>query len=677
MDTKSLLNKLKEFGIDSKEAYMADAFSRNIGLLTQAEQEKLSNVTIAIPGMGGVGGVHLITMVRTGVGRFHLSDFDTYEPVNINRQYGAQVPDFGRPKMQVMKEQALSINPYIEIKEFPEGINKTNIDDFLDGVQVVLDGLDFFAFETRRLLFNRAREKGIHVITAGPMGFSSAMLIFSPEGMSFDEYFNITEGMTLSDKQLAFFIGIAPRATHLKYVDLSRVDLDTKAGPSLNIACQICSGMAATEAVRIILNKGGIKPVPHFFQFDPFTQEYRKGKLYMGNRNPIQKIKLKVVKKLLQRNKWKYKPSIPEFPAVKITKEHLPEEVIRYIIRAGIQAPSGDNAQPWKFSFKDNTIFLYLDKEADNSFFNINQIASIISCGAVLENMRIAATRFGLKTRIIYLPDAKDKNIMAAIELSLADVPKDPLFESIWNRHTNRKPYDKKPIPETILNELKDMVESISGVTLRFITERATLKKVARIVYKADLIRTEYKPLHEHLGKMIRFTDAEARKKGDGLPLKNLEAGFAGETFLKITRPWKVMNVANRIGLGRMVALHSYQSILNSSAVALMTVQGMEIENFLKGGQVLERAWLNITQKGLSMQPMTAVTLFWLRWQLEGENAFSENHRHLLQETFEEYRMLFPDVNFEREGHVLLFRLGYGKEVKYETYRKDVDSFLR
>jgi len=678
MDRKSLLNKLKEFGIDSKEAYMAEAFSRNIGLLTQAEQVKLSNATVAIPGMGGVGGVHLITMVRTGVGRFHLSDFDTFEPVNINRQFGARVPDFGRPKLKVMVEQALSINPYIEIKEFPEGINNSNIDNFLDGVQVVLDGLDFFAFDTRRLLFNRAREKGIHVITAGPLGFSSAMLIFSPnKGMSFDEYFNIVEGMSEWDQHLAFFMGIAPRATHLKYMELSRVDLDAKAGPSLNIGCQICAGMAATEALRIILNRGRVKPVPHFIQFDPYLQKYRKGYLLGGNRNPIQQLKKRAVGLLLRRNRARYRLSAPEFPAIKAIADKVPEQVIRYIIGAGIQAPSGDNAQPWKFSFHDNTLFLHLDREADCSFFNINQIASMISCGAVVENMRIAATRFGLKARIAYLPDAKDKNMMAAIELGLADVPKDPLFESIWNRHTNRKPYDKKPIPETILHELKDMVESIPGVTLHLITERATLKKVARIVYKADRIRTEYRPLHEHLGKMIRFTDAEAREKGDGLPLKNLEAGFAGETFLKITRPWKVMNVANCIGLGRMVALHSYQSILNSSAVALLTVQGMGIEDFLKGGQVLERAWLSITQKGLSMQPMTAVTLFWLRWQIEGENAFSEAYRHLLQETFEEYRMLFPDVNFEREGHVLLFRLGYGKEIKYETYRKDVDSFLR
>jgi len=55
MDKNSLLNKVKEFGLNTREEYMAEAFSRNIGLLTQTEQDKLSNAKVAIPGMGGVG----------------------------------------------------------------------------------------------------------------------------------------------------------------------------------------------------------------------------------------------------------------------------------------------------------------------------------------------------------------------------------------------------------------------------------------------------------------------------------------------------------------------------------------------------------------------------------------------------------------------------------------------
>ena len=303
----AFMSTLQAFGIGSRETFMAEAFSRNIGLLTTSEQAKLADATIAIPGMGGVGGVHLITLIRMGVGKFHLADFDTFEPANINRQFGARIPDLGKSKLAVMTQEALEINPFLEIKGFPKGLSKENIDEFLTGVDVVIDALDFFEFDIRRLLFNRAREKGIYVITAGPLGFSSAMLIFSPhEGMSFDEYFGIKDDMSDQEKYLSYAIGLAPRATHIKYMDLSKVSLESKAGPSSSIACQVCSAMAATEALRIILKPGGVKAVPHYFQFDPYTRKFRNGKLRMGNQNPIQKIKKLLIKALLKRKQSRH-----------------------------------------------------------------------------------------------------------------------------------------------------------------------------------------------------------------------------------------------------------------------------------------------------------------------------------------------------------------------------------
>jgi len=158
--------------------------------------------------------------------------------------------------------------------------------------------------------------------------------------------------------------------------------------------------------------------------------------------------------------------------------------------------------------------------------------------------------------------------------------------------------------------------------------------------------------------------------------LKNLEAGLAGEVFLRLARPWWVMNLVNKSGLGRMVALHSYQAIVNSSAAALLTTSGMDTRNFLVGGQALERIWLKLTSYGIAMQPMTAITLFWLRWQLRGPDDFSSIHQDLLEGVWKEYRELFRQVNFDREGHVMLFRMGYAPHIKHRTYRKHVDDFL-
>lgn len=68
-----------------------EAFSRNLGVVSPDQHQRLRNATVAIAGMGGVGGDYLISLVRAGVGGFHLAEFDEFELVNFNRQYGANM----------------------------------------------------------------------------------------------------------------------------------------------------------------------------------------------------------------------------------------------------------------------------------------------------------------------------------------------------------------------------------------------------------------------------------------------------------------------------------------------------------------------------------------------------------------------------------------------------------
>jgi molybdopterin/thiamine biosynthesis adenylyltransferase len=284
-----------------EQQFRTAAFSRNIGLLTEEEQERLKQVTVAIPGLGGVGGSHLICLARAGIGRFHLADFDTFDMVNVNRQYGARIPDMGRPKLDVLAEEALEVNPYVELKKFPEGVTRENLASFLKGVQVVVDGLDFFAVDERRMLFMEAHRLGIFVITAGPMGFSSSLLVFDPDrSPDFDTYFDIRTEMTKKQRLAAFAVGLSPRPTHLSYIDMSKVDLEAEIGPSLGSACYLCTAMAVTETLRIVLGRPGLQPVPHYCQFDPNMHTFRQGCLRWGNRGPLQRIKMWWVLRRLQ-----------------------------------------------------------------------------------------------------------------------------------------------------------------------------------------------------------------------------------------------------------------------------------------------------------------------------------------------------------------------------------------
>src|SRR3954470_6495100 len=105
-----------------------EAFSRHLGLISPDEQARLRRSRVAIVGMGGVGGVHLITLARLGIGSFHVAGPGCLELVNFNRQYGANLRSVGRGKAEVMAEEARLINPEIDLKVFPEALTPANVD---------------------------------------------------------------------------------------------------------------------------------------------------------------------------------------------------------------------------------------------------------------------------------------------------------------------------------------------------------------------------------------------------------------------------------------------------------------------------------------------------------------------------------------------------------------------
>ncbi len=267
-----------------------EAFSRNIGLLSEAEQEKLRTFTIAIPGMGGVGGIHLISLVRQGFEKFKIADLDAYELKNTNRQYGARLDTLGRSKVDVMKEEALKINPGCTIEVFPEGVTEENIDLFLQDVDLSVDALDAFVVDVRRMFYNESLTRNIPIVSAGPIGFGSAFLIFMPGGPTFDEYFAITDHMSYQEKILSFMIGLVPQMLQRPY--MRKTSLKERRGPSSIGAVNLCAGIVAIYALKVLLKKGRVKAVPYYHQFDVMREKYVVKRLHFGNKNPIQRLKL-------------------------------------------------------------------------------------------------------------------------------------------------------------------------------------------------------------------------------------------------------------------------------------------------------------------------------------------------------------------------------------------------
>lgn len=262
------------------------AFSRNLGLINESEQAQLRNFRIAIAGMGGVGGVHLITLLRMGFEKFNICDFDTFEVGNFNRQYGASLTNLGKNKAETMAALGREINPMADIKVFTEPLKKETVPQFLSGCQVYVDGMDAFEIRVRRELFMRARESGLYSVSAGPIGFSVASMVFSPHGMSFDRYFGYDEAE--SDLMLfaRFLAGLCPKSLQRPYMDKSRIDPKNHRGPSSALACQLCAGVMGAEVLKIALKRGPIRPAPYFQQFDAYRGKLATGRRWCGKWNP-------------------------------------------------------------------------------------------------------------------------------------------------------------------------------------------------------------------------------------------------------------------------------------------------------------------------------------------------------------------------------------------------------
>lgn len=275
------------------------AFSRNIGWVTSAEQIVLRSKRVAVAGGGGVGGVHLLTLARLGITKFHIADFDTFDIPNFNRQVGACMSTVGQPKVEVMARMARDINPEIELKLFPAGINKDNLHEFLDGVDLYVDGLDFFAFDARQQTFAECARRGIPATTVAPLGMGAGLVNFLPGGMTFEEYFQWGD-LADNEKALRFLVGLAPAGLHRSYLVVPEaVNLPERRGPSTIMACQLCAGVAGTQALKILLQRGHVLAAPHAMQYDAYRDKLVRTWRPGGNRNPIQRLALFFGRKMM------------------------------------------------------------------------------------------------------------------------------------------------------------------------------------------------------------------------------------------------------------------------------------------------------------------------------------------------------------------------------------------
>ncbi|MEJ6002484.1 ThiF family adenylyltransferase [Paucibacter soli] len=276
------------------------AFSRNIGWVTRDEQQVLRRTRVAIAGLGGVGGTHALTLARLGVGKFCIADFDSFEVHNFNRQVGASMATLGQPKAEVLARMVLEINPEADVRVFKEGVTPENIGEFLRDVDVYVDGIDFFAMEARRLLFNACERLEIPALTAAPLGMGVSFLYFKPGAMRFEDYFRF-EGASVQEQYARFIAGLSPAMLQRAYMVVpDAVNFAQRQGPSTMMACELCAGVMATSVLKLVLKRGNLRAAPWAMQFDAYRQQLRFTWRPLGNANPLQRLMLMFIRPILR-----------------------------------------------------------------------------------------------------------------------------------------------------------------------------------------------------------------------------------------------------------------------------------------------------------------------------------------------------------------------------------------
>lgn len=139
----------------------ADIFSRSEALLGKDGLNKLASTKVIVFGVGGVGSWCAEALVRTGVGHLTLVDPDEVCYSNINRQLPATTETVGRPKVEVLKERFLSINPEAEIQALHGAFHAENAETFhLEMYDYVIDAIDSLEDKAELILAASRLENG-------------------------------------------------------------------------------------------------------------------------------------------------------------------------------------------------------------------------------------------------------------------------------------------------------------------------------------------------------------------------------------------------------------------------------------------------------------------------------------------------------------------------------------
>lgn len=345
------------------------------------------------------------------------------------------------------------------------------------------------------------------------------------------------------------------------------------------------------------------------------------------------------------------------------------EDVIKKIVSESVNAPSGDNCQPWYFSVDQSVLLIYKKDEGNNNYLDFKSRGTLLAHGALVENISISASKYGHTTEISFFPDSTNKNLISKI-VFLENVrvkDEDGLFPALSLRVTNRKTYSKKQIA---LEDKNTLLKGLEGTNTRvdFIETEKEKKLLFSSATQMERVALQNEFIHSLFFGSIVWSKKQESNKKQGLYLKTMELPPPIEFFFKILRHWSVAKLLISIGFSKKVAQGNAQSYQTSSAI-IFSIKDTDSISFIETGRLVERVWLRATNLGMAVQPLAGLIYVYQRLSEERniDKVLSDAEVSIVEENYKNIQSL---TSLNGGIIAMILRVGYAEDPSAKSSKK-------
>ena len=265
-------------------------------------------------------------------------------------------------------------------------------------------------------------------------------------------------------------------------------------------------------------------------------------------------------------------------------------EQFRFLVRYAVLAPSSHNSQPWKFRIESTGISVFADHSRRLPVVDPEDRELIMSIGAAIMNLRVAARHFGFEETVHY-PRKNGDTPLVFVQLTNArkgtgGTSQERDFRSIPNRHTNRNPFLAARVPRSVISEIYTMQQGLES-SLYISTDGTLNSEIARLIGIADRKQHADPQFRKELAEWIRLNGT---RKMDGIP----GAAFGMGPAAAALAPW----ATKALNISRVLSAKDINLCIEAPCLIIVTAEDT-VSGWLEAGQLLERVLLKCTTEGL------------------------------------------------------------------------------